>query len=212
MEIVFVRHGEVALGSAQRLGDPPLSDNGRAQARALSARLAATHFDVCFASPLARAAETAHLLVAGRELEIQTHACLAEGAAGELDGLAPAEASRRFPEFYRLGRTVLARLAASGWTAPGGETASSGTRDRRRWSRAALHESARAGISHGGLLAYLIAVGGREPATKRRSTSASAVSRVIIGTGVQSLRDALRPGSERAERGDSALIEFVPSP
>lgn len=169
MEIVLVRHGEVALGAAQRLGDPPLSDNGRAQARALSARLAATHFDVCFASPLARAAETARLLVAGRDLEVQTHACLAEGAAGELDGLAPAEASRRFPEFYRLGRTVLARLAASGWTAPGGETRGQFLA-RARVAQALVseplfHESARAlVVSHGGLLAYLIALlVGHEP-------------------------------------------------
>jgi len=169
MEIYLVRHGEVELGAAQRLGDPPLSDAGRAQARAQAQRLAATHFDVCFASPLLRAAETARLLVAGRDVAIETHACLAEGAYGELDGLAPAEASRRFPEFYRLGRTVLARLAASGWTAPGGETRAQflarAKAAQALVSEPLFHESARAlVVSHGGMLAYLIALlVGHEP-------------------------------------------------
>lgn len=169
MEIYLVRHGEVESGSAQRLGDPPLADAGRAQARALAARLSATRFDVCLASPLARAAETARLLVEGRDLAIQTHACLAEGAYGELDGLPTAEASRRFPEFYRLGRTVLARLAASGWTAPGGETRAQFLA-RARVAQALVseplfHASARAlVVSHGGLLAYLVALlVGHEP-------------------------------------------------
>jgi broad specificity phosphatase PhoE len=169
MEIYLVRHGEVESGSAQRLGDPPLADAGRAQARALAARLSATRFDVCLASPLARAAETARLLVEGRDLAIQTHVCLAEGAYGELEGLPTAEASRRFPEFYRLGRTVLARLAASGWTAPGGETRAQFLA-RARVAQALVsaplfHTSARAlVVSHGGLLAYLVALlVGHEP-------------------------------------------------
>ncbi|MGH2901433.1 MAG: histidine phosphatase family protein, partial [Solirubrobacteraceae bacterium] len=151
------------------LGDPPLTDAGRAQARALGERHAAARFDVCFASPLARAAETARLLLAGRDVEIRTHACLAEGSAGELDGLSTAEAFRRFPEFYRLGRTVLARLAASGWTAPGGETRAQFLA-RAKLAQALVseplfHESTRAlVVSHGGLLAYLVALlVGHEP-------------------------------------------------
>ncbi|MGH7291078.1 MAG: histidine phosphatase family protein [Myxococcota bacterium] len=169
MELYLVRHGEVESGTAQRLGDPQLAPPGRAQARALAARLSATHFDVCFASPLARAAETARLILTGRDVAIQTHACLAEGAAGELDGLSTAEALRRFPEFYRLGRTVLARLAATGWTAPGGETRAQFLA-RARGAQALVseplfHASTRAlVVSHGGLLAYLLALlVGHEP-------------------------------------------------
>ncbi len=108
-----------------------------------------------------RAQETARLLVEGRDLPLETHACLAEGAYGALDGLERGSELARHPEFFRLGRTVIPRLAAAGATAPGGEP------------RAAFLARAKAAqalvggplfdptarvlvVSHGGLLAYLI--------------------------------------------------------
>jgi broad specificity phosphatase PhoE len=162
VELYLVRHGAVDEAAVLR-ANPQLSEAGRAQAEALSARLAPIRFDRCLVSPLVRAQETARALVAGRGLALETHACLAEGAHGGLDGLAPDEARRRHPEFYRLGRTVLPRLAATGRTSPGGETREEFTA-RARVALALVREplfdpSARAlVVSHGGLLAFLIAL------------------------------------------------------
>jgi broad specificity phosphatase PhoE len=169
VELYLVRHGAVDPAQAERSADPPLSATGRAQAAALAARLAGVAFDRCFASPLARAQETARALVAGRGLALETHACFAEGAYGQLDGLEPAEARRRHPEFYAKGRTVLARLAATGRTAPGGETRAEliarATRAHELLQAPLFDPSARAlVVSHGGLLAFLVALlVGHEP-------------------------------------------------
>ena len=139
----------------------PLSEAGRSQARALAERLHPLRFDLCLVSPLLRAQETARLLVEGRAIPTETHACLAEGASGALEGVDREEATRSFPEFYRLGRTVLARLAAAGSTAPGGEKRADFLARARAAqalvTRPLFHPSARAlVVSHGGLLAYLV--------------------------------------------------------
>jgi probable phosphoglycerate mutase len=142
-------------------GNPPLSEGGRARARALAARLRELDFEVCLVSPLRRAQETARLLLEGRAIPMETHACLAEGAFGALEGLARGSELERHAEFYRLGRTLLARLAAAGSTAPGGETRAEFAA-RARLAQALVtvplfDPSARAlVVSHGGLLAYLI--------------------------------------------------------
>jgi broad specificity phosphatase PhoE len=163
VELYLVRHGAVEPNDAALRADPPLSALGRAQAEALAARLAPLPFDRCFVSPLRRAQETARALLTGRNVAAETHACLAEGAYGALDGLTPEEARRRHPDHYRLGWTVLARLAATGMTAPGGETRAEFLA-RAHSAFALLREplfdpSARAlVVSHGGLLAFLIAL------------------------------------------------------
>jgi len=169
VELFLVRHGATEEFEAKRFGDHGLSETGRAQADALAERLRATAFDLCLASPLRRAQETAARLVRGREIPVGTHACLAEGALGLLDGVDHADAARRFPEDFRLGRTLLARLSAAGRTAPGGETrAEFAARAREALALVLVslfHPSARAlVVSHGGLLAYLVQLlVGREP-------------------------------------------------
>jgi probable phosphoglycerate mutase len=60
-ELVLVRHGEQALGptlTAAESHDPPLSELGRQQVGALTARLETVPIDAIFASPLSRAFET----------------------------------------------------------------------------------------------------------------------------------------------------------
>ena len=74
-----MRHGAVEVDPARLRGNPPLSELGRGQARALGARLRETRFDRCLVSPLVRAQETARLLLEGRDVPCETHACLAEG-------------------------------------------------------------------------------------------------------------------------------------
>ena len=161
MEILLVRHAEQEGPSARSRRDPPLAEAGRAQARSLAEHLRDVHFDRCLVSPLQRAQETARILTDGRALPLETHACLAEGEYGELEGLDPEEATRRFPEFYRLGRTTLARLSAAGSTAPGGETRAEFLGRARMAqalvSRPLFHPIERAlVVSHGGLLAFLV--------------------------------------------------------
>lgn len=161
MEIFLVRHGATQELFTRRYGDPALSEAGRAQADALAERLRETPFDVCLTSPLRRARETAERLVHGRAIPLETHACLAEGALGALDGLEHDEAARRFPEHFRLGRTLLARITATGHTAPGGESRAEFL-ERARAAKSLVeaplfHETRRAlVVSHGGLLSYLI--------------------------------------------------------
>ena len=161
MEVLLVRHGEVEVDAAFMRGNPQLCEAGRAQARALAARLRALDFHVCLVSPLRRAQETARLLLEGRAIPSETHDCLAEGAFGALEGLARGTELERHAEFYRLGRTVLPRLAAAGSTAPGGETRAEFLA-RAKVAHALVVKplfdpSARAlVVSHGGLLAYLV--------------------------------------------------------
>jgi len=158
-----VRHGAFFEDPAVLRRDPPLSQLGRAQAAALAARLAGIEFERCLVSPLARAQETARVLAGERGLALETHACLAEGEFGALDGLARGAERERYPEYFRLGHTVLARLASTGRTAPGGETRAELVA-RARAAHALVREPLFAPrvralvVSHGGLLQFLLAM------------------------------------------------------
>ena len=66
-EIILVRHGQQALDFDGVVGDtwdPPLTEQGRAQARLVGEALSAKHLDAVFASPLRRALETGQAIVA----------------------------------------------------------------------------------------------------------------------------------------------------
>jgi broad specificity phosphatase PhoE len=63
--LLFVRHGETDWNAERRWqghADQPLNDTGRAQARDAAALLAERTVDVVYASPLARAHETAVII------------------------------------------------------------------------------------------------------------------------------------------------------
>jgi 2,3-bisphosphoglycerate-dependent phosphoglycerate mutase len=71
MELLIIRHGlpvrrELESGAA----DPELAEAGHAQARHLARYLASERLDAIYASPLARAHQTALPLLEGRDLEI----------------------------------------------------------------------------------------------------------------------------------------------
>ncbi|MGA9275784.1 histidine phosphatase family protein [Ilumatobacter sp.] len=63
MEIVFIRHGQPEwIRDGLNVTNPPLTELGHAQARAMADTLATQHFDQIYASPLLRARQTAEPL------------------------------------------------------------------------------------------------------------------------------------------------------
>jgi probable phosphoglycerate mutase len=99
--VLLVRHGQSewnALGRWQGQADPPLSDLGRAQARAASASLGA--LDAIWASDLQRAAETATIIAAELGIgPVVLDPDLRERDAGEWAGLTRAEIDERYPGY-----------------------------------------------------------------------------------------------------------------
>jgi broad specificity phosphatase PhoE len=161
VEVWLVRHAEDLAARAARFGDEGLSERGLVQARELAAALRPLDFESCYSSPLRRAVETARALVEGRTLQVELEPSLAEGSVGALEGLSKEEARRAHPATFRLGSTVVARLAASGHTAPGGETrdaflARAGRAQALVERLLARSEGCALVVSHGGLLNYLL--------------------------------------------------------
>ncbi|HEU4732826.1 MAG TPA: histidine phosphatase family protein [Kofleriaceae bacterium] len=106
--LLLVRHGETAWnreGRFQGHRDIPLSDVGRAQARALRARLeAAAHahlFDdahtAVLTSDLRRAHETAEIAFGGAGRTLHARAGLREFCYGMFEGLTRQEIEERYP-------------------------------------------------------------------------------------------------------------------
>jgi probable phosphoglycerate mutase len=161
MDVLLARHAEPAAAAKGVFDDGGLSETGRDQARALGRALADLPLSICLVSPLERALETAAIVLAGRDVGLEVSADFAEGSLGALRGLRREQAERRFPSELRLGHTVVARLAASGQTAPDGETREEllarARRARARVERALGAEGAATlVVSHGGLLNYLL--------------------------------------------------------
>ncbi len=101
-QLYLVRHGETDWNRQRRIQgrtDIPLNDTGRTQARETGLVLAARSWDGVFASPLARARETADIIAAGLGLApVRTVAALVERDYGEAEGLSDAEVDRLFPD------------------------------------------------------------------------------------------------------------------
>ena len=137
----LVRHGETEwnrTGRMQGHTGVPLSAEGRRQATLLAERLRSVEFAAVYCSDLPRAAETARIIAAGRDLAISDEADLREFSYGEWEGLTLAEVETRYPG------ALAERIEAGGnlgWTAPGGESAIDAIRRVRRFS-------ARASASH----------------------------------------------------------------
>lgn len=100
--ITLLRHGE-SVGNAesrwQGQADYPLTDVGRAQARALAQRWKSEEakFDLIITSPLLRAKETAEIVAKAVNIEVETDALWLERDNGDFAGLTPTEARQKFP-------------------------------------------------------------------------------------------------------------------
>jgi broad specificity phosphatase PhoE len=101
--VFLVRHGATVLSAEDRYAgsaDVALSDEGRAQARALAARLAGEPLAAVYASPMSRTRDTAELIVAGRGLDVLTVAELRETDHGHWEGRTREEIRAAFPDEY----------------------------------------------------------------------------------------------------------------
>lgn len=99
--IVLLRHGETEGNSKERFhgsSDIPLSEEGRAQVRAASRRLAREVFDVVVASPLRRSWESARIASGGAPLRLETG--FREVHFGRWEGMTAEEIAQSDPVLY----------------------------------------------------------------------------------------------------------------
>jgi 2,3-bisphosphoglycerate-dependent phosphoglycerate mutase len=105
--LLLARHGETDWNAQRRFqghADPPLNDVGRAQARALAARVADAGVGAVYSSDLRRAAETADIVGDRLGLSVSHRASLREIDVGEWSGHTVDEIVARFPDGYRRHR------------------------------------------------------------------------------------------------------------
>ena len=108
-QFIIVRHGQTQWnhrGIRQGHLDSDLTTRGIAQAKALGIRLAREHFTTLYSSDLGRAVHTARIIAASTGHEIVTDARLRERHLGIFQGLDGDQIRAKYPEQYRLHRTV----------------------------------------------------------------------------------------------------------
>lgn len=99
----MVRHGETDWNRENRFqghADTELNDAGREQTRSLALELAGETFRAAYSSPLLRAHETALILAASLDLEVEPADELMEVDVGSWSGLTRTQVEARFPEGY----------------------------------------------------------------------------------------------------------------
>lgn len=101
--VFLVRHGATVLSAEDRFAgavDVPLSDEGRAQARALGARIVSEPLAAAYASPMVRAVETARLIAAGRGIEPRVEPDIREIGHGRWEEKTRDEVKAAWPDEY----------------------------------------------------------------------------------------------------------------
>jgi len=99
-ELILVRHGQTDWNRDRRYqghADPPLNDAGRAEAHELAGSLEGMELAAIYTSDLRRAAETAEIIHAGRDIPLRRERGLREIDVGSWSGLTRAEIEERFP-------------------------------------------------------------------------------------------------------------------
>jgi broad specificity phosphatase PhoE len=99
--VFMVRHGETVLSAEDRFAgatDVELSDEGREQTRRLAERLSHEKIVAVYASPLGGTVETARILSAPHNLEVQMRDGLREINHGRWEGMTRREVEEKFPE------------------------------------------------------------------------------------------------------------------
>jgi broad specificity phosphatase PhoE len=101
--LLLVRHGATNLTAEDRFSGSvgvDLSDEGRLQAARLAERLADDPVRAVYASPLARALETATILAAPHGLDVEQRDGLREIGHGRWEGLTRREVEQRYADEY----------------------------------------------------------------------------------------------------------------
>jgi len=101
--VLLIRHGATTLTAEDRFAgstDVDLSEEGRAQARALGERLASIELVALYASPLRRTMDTAGIVGTPHGLPPVPRDGLREIDHGRWEGLTRKEVEARFPEEY----------------------------------------------------------------------------------------------------------------
>jgi broad specificity phosphatase PhoE len=99
--IFMVRHGATVLSDEDRFAgvtDVELSEEGREQARRLAERLSHAKITAIYASPLGRTVETARILAAPHDLEVQTRDGFREISHGHWEGMKRRDVEEKFPD------------------------------------------------------------------------------------------------------------------
>jgi probable phosphoglycerate mutase len=99
--IFIVRHGATVLSAEDRFAgvtDVELSEEGREQARRLAERLRDEKIAAVYASPLGRTVETARILAAPHNLQVQTCDGFREISHGHWEGMKRREVEEKFPD------------------------------------------------------------------------------------------------------------------
>jgi broad specificity phosphatase PhoE len=130
-DIIIVRHGDTAWNRTERFRgmiDIDLDETGRQQAALTAKRIAALPVTAVYSSPVGRALETARIIAAPLDLEVQKLPDARDISFGQLEGLTLNEARQRYDQ-------VVSRwlFAPDEVTFPGGESLG---RVRERASRA----------------------------------------------------------------------------
>lgn len=166
MRLYLVRHGEStynAEGRIQGQQDAPLSDVGRAQAERIADRLAGYTFAACYASDLARAADTARAIMKRHpNVPFEFITDLREIAFGIFEGLTAPEIQVRYPDEYAewmAGHDAIPGTAIRTYTPPNAESAEDlHVRAGKALNglRAQAHDGAILVVAHGGILRSLV--------------------------------------------------------
>lgn len=161
VELLIARHAEATPDPDSALEhaayrDLPLNPRGRAQARALGARLAKARLATIYSSPLKRAAETAKAISNATKRAIAYDERLREVEIGSLDEpLHPAEFGAHLDRLAELA------IAHGGWSAIEGTEPSAAIRERMRSAMLAIadgHAGQRiAVVSHAGSINAFLA-------------------------------------------------------
>ncbi len=101
LHLYVIRHGKTVWNRSGRLqgsADVELNDEGREQARKLAAALGDVKFEAACSSDLRRCAETAEIILEGRDVPLVKTAALREEDYGEWTGKTYAEIAQLWPE------------------------------------------------------------------------------------------------------------------
>jgi broad specificity phosphatase PhoE len=201
-ELIVVRHGRTAwnaTGRFQGQTDVPLDDEGRAQGRALARMLATQPLDRAVASDLSRAAETARLILAGRNVALALDPLWREMRFGTWEGLTWKEITAGTPELP-AGSETKPRT----YTPPGGETFDE-LCARTSDALGAVEAASREGecvlvATHAGVLHALlrVALGESEATALGVRFSPGSLTRLALGPGGAKLLELNRTAGDEA--------------